>query len=814
MQYPTDENVPREQSSGLNIKLIFYKLLNNWYWFALSFGLFLLLAFGYLKYSVPTYKVTGKLLVNDSKSGSTAAATDMLSSLGLFSTQSNASNEVQILKSKTLLYSVIKNMQLNVTYFGEGNIKKVDAYKNAPFQVELISIADNLKPGQVVEFRVGMKDDKLTLTSPEKTITARWGDTVTTPYTSFVIDKTFQPFKDNVSYGMDIISYKDAYASLAPLFSIAVTNEDVTTIDLSVTSSVPAKGEDMLNKLIDVYIKSNVDENNRIADSTIVFIDTRLVLVQKELNDVEGQIESFKAANNLADMSEQSRLLVNTDVDLQKQISENEVQLQVTHMIQGYLQDEKNNKRVMPTTVTMQDPAFVSTLDKYNSLQLQREGSLTSLKEDNPVVKSMDQQLAALRADLLSSLNSFQKTLALKQNELKLKTGQTKGLMKQVPQQEKTYLEYSRQQDIKQQLYLYLLQKKEETAISRFNNIAPIRILDRATADSLPVSPNKMVILTSAILLAFFIPTGILFGREYFNNRVQTQDDVAKVTSAPIVAQISQSKHPEKIVVDAQSRSIIAEQFRSLRSNLQFMIGSKGKVIMITSSMSNEGKSFISLNLSSVLAISGKKVLLLEFDLRKPKASKYLGLDNTIGFSNYVISDHLKLKDIIKPSGIHGNWFILNSGSIPPNPAELLMSDRVGQLIHEARQQFDYIVIDTPPIGLVADAQTLSSFADAILYIVRQKNTFKYQLQLIEELRLNKKLNNIGVVMNDVKRGSSYGYGYGYRYGYGYGYGYDYGFGYGYKSNGDYYEESSNHQSFVKKIKSSLRSKKEKSDRV
>ena len=220
-----------------------------------------------------------------------------------------------------------------------------------------------------------------------------------------------------------------------------------------------------------------------------------------------------------------------------------------------------------------------------------------------------------------------------------------------------------------------------------------------------------------------------------------------------------------------------------------------------------------SLNLSSVLAISGKKVLLLEFDLRKPKASKYLGLDNTIGFSNYVISDELKLKDIIKPSGIHDNWFILNSGSIPPNPAELLMSDRVGQLIQESRQQFDFIIIDTPPIGLVADAQTLASFTDAVLYIVRQKNTFKYQIQLIEDLRLNKKMHNIGVVMNGVKRGSSYGYAYGYRYGYGYGY--DYSFGYGYK-NGDYYEDSTNHKSksFVKKLRSSLRSKKEKSNRL
>jgi len=811
MQYPSGEKASSEQGGGLNIRLIFYKLLSNWYWFILSFGLFLLLAFGYLKYSIPTYKVTAKLLVNDSKSGSSAAETDVLSSLGLFTTQSNANNEVQILKSKTLLYSVIKNMQLNVTYFGEGEIKKVDAYKNSPFQVKLVSIADNLKPGQVVEFKVGMKDNKVEINSGDKLVTVSWGDTVKTEYVTFIIDKSLQPFKENVSYGMDITSFKDAYAKLAPLFSIAVTNEDVTTIDLSVTSTVPAKGEDILNKLIDVYIRSNIDENNRIADSTIAFIDGRLVVVQKELGDVEGQIESFKTANNLADMSEQSRLLVNSDVDLKKEISENEVQMQATRMLEDYLKDEKNNKRIMPTTVTVQDPAFVSTLDKYNSLQLQRESSLATLNEDNPMIKNVDQQLAVLRSDLMSSLNSFQKTLALKQNELRLKTGQTQGLIKQVPQQEKTYLEYSRQQDIKQQLYLYLLQKKEETAISRFNNIAPIRILDRATADSLPVSPNKMVILTSAILLAFFVPTGILFGKDYLNNRVQTHEDVAKFTEAPVVGQISQSKHPEKIVVNAQARSIIAEQFRSLRSNLQFMIGSKGKVIMITSSMSNEGKSFVSLNLSSVLAISGKKVLLLEFDLRKPRASKYLGLDNAVGFSNYVISDDLKLKDVVKPSGIHNNWFILNSGSIPPNPAELLMSERVGQLIQEARQQFDFIIIDTPPIGLVADAQTLAPFTDAVLYIVRQKNTFKYQLQLIEDLRINKKMNNIGVVINDVKKGSSYGYGYGYRYGYGYGY--DYSFGYGYK-NGEYYEDSTNHKSFVERLTSSLRSKKEKSKKV
>ena len=798
MEYPVNEPIEEKEDSGLNIKFIIFKLLSNWYWFALTFVVMLSLAFFYLTYATKQYRISAKLLINDTKSSSTESESDILSNFGLFSTQSNVNNEVQILKSKTLLYNVIKDLQLNVIYFGAGDIKKTDVYKLSPFNIKLLSISDRLAHGQIIEYQLETKNGKVYLKGNDTNIPINFNDTVNTKYVSFIITRTNIPFKEGVDYGMDIMSYNDAYAQLLPLFTIVVTNEDVTTIDLSVTSDVQARGEDMLNKLIEVYIKSNVDENNRIADSTIVFIDSRLVGVQRELNNVEQQIEAFKTSSNITDITAQSQLLINTNADLQKQLSENSVQLQVTDMLTNYLADE-NNKRIMPTTVSIADPAFVTSLDKYNSLVLQRETILQSTTPDNPVIKSIDQQLAILRSDLLKILNSYKGSLSLKEKELESKNNQVNGYIKKVPAQQKLYLEYSRQQDIKQQLYLYLLQKREETAISRFNNVAPVRILDKATSDALPFSPNKMVTLTSAVLLAFFIPVGVIFGKRYFNNKILSEEDVAKVTKAPVVAHIGQKRQTEQIVVKPQSRSIIAEQFRGLRSNLQFMLGDKGKVIMITSSMSNEGKSFISLNLSSVLAISNKRVLLLELDLRKPKISKYLDIENTVGFSNYIISSDLTLKDVIKPSGINDNWWILNSGTIPPNPAELLMNKRMQDFMEEARQQFDFIIIDTPPIGLVSDAQTLAGYADVTLFIVRQKYTLKYQAHMVEDMRITRKIKNIGIVLNDVKREKAYGYGYTYRYGYNYGYNYGYTYG---KENGNYYTDANEDKNFFNRIKS------------
>ena len=378
MQETTAANgLPKRERSNSDIKKILYKIIGNWIWFILSFSIFSLFAFLYLRYTQPTYKITAKLLVNDSKSGGSAEDA-ILSDLGFLSSQSNVDNEVQILKSRTLMYKVIDDLQLNITYTGEGNIKKIVAYKNVPFTIIVTELASTVKNGRSLEFIVSEKNKKLIFKTGDKTYTGSYGDIIKTPECTFFVQPTGLQWKAGVTYGFNIVSPDDAYAQLSSLLTVAVTNSDVTTIDLSVTSPVAQKGEDILNHLINVYVKSNIDENNRIADSTISFIDSRLAIVQNELGNVESSIASFKRENSLADIGEQSKLLVNTDVSLKQQLSGQEVQIQVIASLEQYLADETNNNRIMPTTAPIQDPAFVATLEKYNDLQLQREQQLTN----------------------------------------------------------------------------------------------------------------------------------------------------------------------------------------------------------------------------------------------------------------------------------------------------------------------------------------------------------------------------------------------------------------------------------------------------
>lgn len=777
--------------SDFDLRAIVANFRAKWYWFFISVILFGMLAFLYLRYATPTYKISAKLLVNDNSGGSGASEASLLSDLGLFSTQSNVNNEVQILKSKTLLYKVIDNLRLNVTYIGQGDVKTKDIYLHSPFAISFLNNkTENLKEGEVLHLDATVTANGVKLSNPNVTLNANYGDTIHAAFGTFFVTKTGYPFKEDISYGVDIISPDYAFSLLYPNFLITVTNDDVTTIDLTYTTPVPEKGTDILNNLISVYIRSNIDENNRVADSTISFIDSRLNIVMNELNNIEQQISSFKSANSLTDIAEQSRQLVTVNTELQKQLSQQSVQVEVIESLEKYLMDEKNNKRIMPTTAPIQDPAFVALLDKYNNLQLQREQLLSNSTEANPSVKNIDAQLISIRGDLVRLMGSFKRALLAQQRELVRTNSQTSGMIRQVPAQEKTFLEYSRQQNIKQELYLYLLKKREETAVSRFNNVAPVRILDKARSDAFPFSPNKILIVSTALLMGLFFPASILFFRDYFNNRIADEDDVAKITKAPVAALISHNHSDKSLVVDEKSRSAISEQFRSLRSNLQFLLaGSKGKSILLTSSMSSEGKSFIAMNLGSVLGISGKKVLLLEFDLRKPKLSQYLGKENISGFSNYVVGD-VSIENLIVPSGIHPNVYLVNSGPMPPNPSEILMHEKVGELMEYARKEFDYIIIDTPPIGLVSDAHTLAKYADVIFYVVRQNYTTKYQVKIVEDMRVNKKMKNINVVLNDVRRKA--GYGYGSKYGYGYAYGYGYGNAYG--DNGGYYEENGQYE--------------------
>mgnify|MGYP003575040698 CR=1 FL=1 len=775
MEQHINEHQPEE--SSVNLVKIISVLRLNWKWFALSVLVALFIAIIYLRYSTPEYMVNATILVQDDKKGGSTPDADMLQSLGLGG-KSNVDNEVKIFKSRTIMEKVVNDLQLNVQYFTEGRIKTVERYQTKSFDLFFVPLfVDSLK--RVKEFTFRQTDNNtFLLVNGKKEIRGKWGDTILLPFGKAIFKPTYASGTEmDELYTIVVNNPENTVARFMNALSVGVSNKQVSAIDLALQTSVPKKGEDILNKLIDVYLQFNVNDKNRIADSTMRFIDERLVLVGQELTGIEKEIESFKESSGLTDLSAQSQQLITSTSDYVKQLTEQQVQLSVVESLQKYL--AQNEKNTVPSSLVMQDPTFTALVNNYNTLQQEREKMLLSSTENNPLVKNLDQRITNVRSDLRNSLASVKRGIEASISQLSRQTGTLTSQMREVPAKERIFLEKSRQQSIKQELYLFLLKKREETAIAKSSTIANARIIDSAKSSNVPFKPDRGSVYLSALLIGLFAPVVVLFSKEMLNTKVRSKEDITGRTQIPIIGEISHEDSKEPVVVKQGSRSQIAEQFRTLRTNLQFMLtNAEDKVILLTSSMSGEGKSFVAINLASSLALSGKKVVLLEMDLRKPKVSQNLQIDNSIGFSTFIIGQ-ATLEKVIVPSGVQENLYVIPSGPIPPNPAELLMLPMVQDFFQILRNNFEYILVDTAPVGLVTDAQLLSKFSDVNVYLVRQGYTFKEQINIPNNLVKQQKMSRVSIVVNDIAQGAGYGYGYG-----GYGYG---GYAYGGYSNG-YFE--------------------------
>ncbi len=775
---PTN-SIPVHEESEINLKALFMRVLADWWVILISLTLCLGGAYLYLRYKTPMYKITARVLVKDDKKGGGGVnAGELLGDLsGLLNMKSNVDNEAEILKTRNLMEKVVRTKNLNIIYAQVGRVKnkELDA---SPFIVDLLDSKDSIRANTFfLSFADSAREYELSYTRPgtkeEVFRKNKFGDSLFVEGIGTLRIRRDQAVeKEHKSYFFRITSIDERVAALQHELKIGVTNKLVTIIDLELNYSLPERGEAILNELIQEYIRQNIEDKNMIADSTIAFIENRLTLVGTELGTIEGDIQGFKQGNKLANISEQSRLLVENTSTYVNRIADIETQVNIMKALEEYLRDEEKNKRVVPASVLPQDLVFSKLVESYNALLLERDRQLMTSTQENPYIKNLDDRIAALRNAMLTNLSGTRKSLEITAKELQKELNKLEKEIRKVPAHERTYLDLARQQQIKQELYLFLLQKREETAISKTSNISNAKIIDPPKSNFIPHSPNKKMILFFGLLAGLALPFVRLYLLDLLNDKVQQKEDVTKTTKVPVIGEISHNEHEEMLVIASNPRSVLAEQFRALRTNLQFFLKpQKGNVILLTSSMSGEGKSFTAMNLGAILAISGKKVLLMELDLRRPNLSPGLKIRNDYGFTNFVIDHSVEISSIAVPAGIHENLFIIPSGPLPPNPAETLLHERVEVLIHELKNQYDYIIIDAPPIGLVTDAQLLNRYADLTLYLVRQKYTFKSQLGIVEELRNNNKMKNMGIVVNDIRKSNGYGYGYG---GYGYGYEYSY----------------------------------------
>lgn len=743
----------------------------NWIWFILCGLLGLLIAYLQLRYSTPVYKIQAKVLVNGSKTG-TPLATEQSAFGGgfgtLFGGPSSVDNEAEIIKTRYLMEQVISDLNEQVTIFRPGTVRDVETHPK-PLEIKLLSPKDSIRGGV---FTVELLNKKGGQISQDESFSTAFtfGQAIDLPRVGQVIINRVEPMDKGIqrTYKIRISEFESRVSNFIGRLGVSIKNTLVSVIDLSFDYPLRNRGEEILNKVIEVYMKNDLIHKNIIADSTIAFVDNRLAIVEKELNAIEQEIQSFRQHENLADMSAQAQILLENSSAYVNQLAEVQTQLNILADVEEYLTDE-TNQRVLPNAVSTSDVVFNDLITRYNEVLLERGRRLLSATPDNPTIINIDRQLSTLRHDMLANLRSTQSRLNITKSDLEQKTRQLESEVKHVPATERIFLDLSRQQQIKHELYLYLLQKREETAISKTATISNSRVIDPPKAAASPFSPKRTATLLTGLLIGLIVPSALIYFRDILNTKLRNREDIKKQTSTPIIGEIIRSRHKEPLVVSKHSRSAIAEQFRTLRTNLAFYLTDPNqKTILLTSSMSGEGKSFVALNLATVLAMTGKKVVLMEMDLRKPNLSEKLNHANKVGFTNYVLNTKLMPEEIYTASGIHENLLLIGSGPIPPNPAETILSHRLGELMEHLNDHFDYVIIDAPPIGLVTDAQLLSRHADLTLYLIRLGYTHKTQLQIVEDLYRNKKMNQLAILVNDIDPKGGYGYGYGSGYGHGY----------------------------------------------
>jgi tyrosine-protein kinase Etk/Wzc len=552
--------------------------------------------------------------------------------------------------------------------------------------------------------------------------------------------------------------------------TVALRNKVSSVLELSYSATNVKRGKDVLNALMQVYNETALEDKNKTTQSTLLFIDERLKLISGELTDVEKNVENFKSSQGLTDISSESSLYLSNVQANDAQLNEVNIQLSVIKDIQSYVNSESSEEK-LPSTLGISDPVLSDQIRQLGELQLKRDQLLSTTQASNPLLEPINKQIKTTRAGIQAGIKNVYISLISTKQALQKNNSKYETAIKRVPGQERQFISIKRQQSIKESLYLYLLQKKEETALAYAASVADGRVVDDAYASHIPVSPQGNKIYLIAFIIGLALPLAYIYIKDLLDNKINNSNDINKLTKVAILGEIAFEQSTDAIVVNANSRKAIAEQFRSIRTNMQYLSGKqvegKGRVTLFTSSMSGEGKSFVASNVAAALAISGRRTVLLELDLRKPKISKYLDLTNKTGMSNYLIGK-ATMNDIIQPTSINVNLYVIGSGPIPPNPSELLIQNDLDILFQYLKANFDEIIIDTPPVGLVTDAQILSRFADVSIYLIRHGVTTKDQVRQFNKLYSENKFPKLNVIFNGVELGGRYGYGYGRGYGYGY----------------------------------------------
>lgn len=795
------EKLGEQPEEQVNIQEIIFRYLIHWPWFVASVIICIASAWGYLRLATPVYNISATVLIKDEKKGGGANMSSELEKMGLdgfVSSSKNVDNEIEVLNSRSLAKEAVNRLGLYVTYMDEDEFPSRELYRTSPVLVSLTPQEADKLPATMqvnmllhpsgamdVQIVVGKKEyqkrfDKLPAVFPTDEGTVAFfanNDTLTAVRLESVTkERHITAFINNSSL------VAKGYASS---LSIVPTSKTTSVVVVSLKNSNTQRGKDFINKLLEMYNINANNDKNEVAQKTAEFIDERIGLISKELGSTEQDLENFKRSAGITDLSSEAQIALAGNAEYEKKRVENQTQINLIMDLRKYIQG--NEYEVLPANVGLQDAGLAGAIDRYNEMLAERNRLLRTSTESNPAIVNLTTSIRAMRGNVQTTLDATLKGLEITKADLAREASRYSRRISDAPTQERQFVSIARQQEIKAGLYLMLLQKREENAIILAATANNAKIIDDALADGSPISPKRMMIYLAALVLGMGIPVGIIYLISLTKFRIEGRADVEKLTLLPVIGDVPLAEDKTgSIAVFENQNNLMSETFRNVRTNLQFMLEKGKNVILVTSTISGEGKSFISSNLAISLSLLGKKVVIVGLDIRKPGLNKVFNIPKKEhGITQFLTNPTSNLMDLVQLSDINKNLYILPGGTVPPNPTELLAREGLDNAIETLKKNFDYVILDTAPVGMVTDTLLIGRVADLSVYVCRADYTRKVEFSLINELAENNKLPNLCIAINglDLQK-KKYGYYYGYgKYGKYYGYGKRYGYGYGYEEH-------------------------------
>ena len=791
------DNVRDIEEGSVDYKELIFQYIIHWPWFVASVLVCLIGSWAYLHFQTPVYQVSASIMIkDDKKSGGNSADLESLGLGGMITSTQSIDNEIEVLRSKTILKEVVNNLELYIQYYDEDEFPKKELYKTSPVIVNLTNQEADQLPGTAlidmklapegsldIQLKIGVNEytkhfDKLPAVLP--TDAGTFGFTLKD---SLLNGKVVgQNEIRNISAMVNRpFGVAKGYQNM---LNIAPTPKTTSVAVVSLMNTNIQRGQDFINKLMEMYNRNTNNDKNEVAEKTREFINERIQIIDQELGSTEDKLEAFKRDAGLTDISSDAQLAVSGNAEYEKKRVENGTQINLIRDLTKYINNPSNEYEVLPANIGLSDNGLTTQIDRYNELIFERKRLLRTSTENNPMIVNLDTSIRAMKANVQAAIDGTLKGLLIVKADLDREASRFSRRISDAPGQERQYVSIARQQEIKAGLYLMLLQKREENAITLAATANNAKIIDEPVAEGGPVSPRPKMIYMIALVVGVGLPVGIIFLIGLTKFKIEGRNDVEKLTTLPIVGDVPlTTERTGSIAVFENQNTLMSETFRNVRTNLQFILKSDQKVILVTSTVSGEGKSFISANLAISLSLLGKKIVIVGLDIRKPGLNKVFNIPRKEqGITQYLSNPEKNLMDFVQLSDVNKNLYILPGGTVPPNPTELLARDGLDKAIEILKKNFDYVILDTAPIGMVTDTLLIGRVADLSVYVCRADYTRKAEFSLINELAESNKLPNLCTVINGLNlQKKKYGYYYGYgKYGKYYGYGKRYGYGYGY----------------------------------